>query len=66
MKLRTDYAQMVEELIEKYGSIDNAVERIGVARMTLYDIRNGVTKTPATNTYIKMINGLEETNDGTH
>lgn len=66
MKLRTDYAQMVEELIEKYGSIDNAVEHIGVARMTLYDIRNGVTKTPATNTYIKMINGLEETKDGTN
>ena len=59
MKLRTDYAVIIEDLIEKHGSVKDAIEKTGIARTTFYDIKNGTTEVPRADTYIRMIAELE-------
>ena len=58
MRIRTDYSEIIEELIENYGSAAEVVEHTGISKTTLYDIRKGAV-IPNMETYIKMMEGLE-------
>ena len=63
MKLRTDYMQIIEDLVKIHETADKAIKATGITKTTFYEIKRGRTTNPSVSTYIKMIEGLNKNGD---